>query len=328
MNLKEKVKGMFLGLAIGDALGMPFECKPFEVLEKVKRKSSFSKGRQKSGTWTDDTQLSLAVAKAILEAGSVDMEKIALQHVEAFNDTTSGWGSTTREAVRKISKGTHWSKAGEFEEENRGWGNGIAMKAAPLAAYFALTDKFDDFVKICVDFTAMTHQTSIAVSSCLAHVMAIYECLNNDYVKFDTRDFIKKIVRASEIGRSYFPNTLKDDLTDRLKTLTPLYENPKLLYNDKHLINEYGRGTCYVYNSLPFSYAFFMRSPFQHHAMVDVVYAGGDTDTNGSIVGTLVGALRGDDAFPSYLRDNLDKKEDILNLAENFCDRFLQTKDS
>ena len=174
----------------------------------------------------------------------------------------------------------------------------------------------------------MTHQTSVAVSSCLAHVLAIYECLNNDYVKFDTRVFIKKIVRASEIGRSYFPNTLKDDLTDRLKTLIPLYENPKLLYNDKHIINEYGRGTCYVFNSLPFSYAFFIRSPFQHHAMVDVVYAGGDTDTNGSIVGTLVGALRGEDAFPSYLRDNLDKKEEILNLAENFCDRFLQTKDS
>ncbi len=330
MNLKEKIRGMFLGLAIGDALGMPFESKPYESLEKLKRKSSFTRGRrQKLGTWTDDTQLSIAVAKAILEAGAVDMEKVGKYHVEAYDDTTAGWGSTTREAVKKIKDGTHWSKAGDFDGAiNRGLGNGPVMKAAPLAAYFALTKKFDDFVKICVDFTAMTHQTSVAVSSCLAHVMALSECLENEYHKFDTKAFVKKIVRASEIGRSYYSNTLGDDLTERLKTLIPLYENPKLLYDDKHIINEYGRGTCYVYNSLPFTYAFFMRSPFQYHSLIDVIYSGGDTDTNGSMVGALLGALRGEEVFPSYLREKLDQGDEILALADNFCDKFLQSENS
>jgi ADP-ribosyl-[dinitrogen reductase] hydrolase len=322
--LKDKIRGMFLGVGIGDALGMPFECKSFEDLQKVKKKSSYSKGRQKAGTWTDDMQLTIATATAILEAGCFDMDKIAAHHVMAYDDSISGWGSTTREAVKKISTGTHWSKAGDFEgATNRGLGNGVVMKAAPLAAYFALTNQLDTFVQSCVDFATMTHQTSVAVSSCLAHVMALYECLTKEDCKFDTKEFIKKVSRTSEIGRSYFPNTLTDDLTDRFNTLLNLYENPKLLYDDKHLVEQYGQGSCYVYNSQPFSYAFFIRSPFQCHGMIDVTYAGGDTDTNASIVGSLIGALRGEDVFPSYLKDKLDQKDGIIALADAFYDKFL-----
>ena len=67
-----KFKGCLLGLAIGDALGAPVE---FLSLEKIKEKYG-EKGIEKfdvwdgfkSGSYTDDTQLSLATAKGCIHA--------------------------------------------------------------------------------------------------------------------------------------------------------------------------------------------------------------------------------------------------------------------
>lgn len=324
MDLKSKIRGLFLGVAIGDALGMPFESKPYEMVKKVKKRENYRAGRwKKKGGWTDDTQLTIATAKAILDAGGFNMDAIATQHVLAYQTSVGGWGSTTKEACQRLEAGVPWTESGDFKgNERRGLGNGVPMKIAPLAAYFALCRDLLDFTKNVVDFTAMTHQTSVAVSSGLAHTIAIIECINGTPQNFDTKAFLKKVIRGSEVGRSYYPESFKDDLTERLKSLVPLYENPKLLYDDQHLVNEYGGGSCYVYDSLPFSYAFFIRSPFKIQSMIDAAYAGGDADTNASLVGGLIGALGGDSIFPAHQIDNLDKKDDIIQLADLFYGKF------
>ena len=324
MNLKDKIRGMFLGVAIGDALGMPFESKTYEVVKKVKKRENYRSGRRmKAGSWTDDTQLTITVAKAILEAGSFDMDVIARGHVLAYQKSVAGWGSTTREACKRLESGISWKESGDFQgNERRGLGNGIPMKSAPLAAYYFLTKNIGDFTKNLVDFTAMTHQTSIAVSSCLAHTTALLDCLGTTPETFDTKTFLKKIVRASEVGRSYYAESFKDDLTERLKGLLPLYESPKLLYDDQHLVNEYGGGSCYVYNSLPMSYAFFIRSPFKIQGMIDAAYAGGDSDTNASFVGSLLGALGGEEVFPTHMKEGLNEAQEIIGLADAVYARF------
>lgn len=324
--MRDKIRGMFLGVAIGDALGMAQESKPYEALRSIKKRQFYRSGRRlPKGSWTDDTQLTIAVAQAILDASRIDMDVIASQHVKAYQETVSGWGSTTREAVKKISEGIHWSESGKFDVPNRGLGNGIPMKAAPLAAYFAFTNNLTNLTKILVDFTAMTHQTSVAVSSCFAHVIALYECLSSQPTVFDTKDFLRKVIRQSELGRCFYSDTLGDDLTDRLKTLLPLYDSPNLLYDTEHIVKEYNGGTCYVYNSLPFAYAFFIRSPFSMDGMIEAAFAGGDTDTNASFVGSLIGALCGESVFSDKLKDELRDKEKVIELADMFCDKFGET---
>lgn len=321
-DLKSKVRGMFLGVAIGDAIGQPFESKPYEVVKQVKKIENYRSGRFKKGSWTDDTQLTIAVAKALIDANGFDMNAMANQHVIAYKDTVSGWGSTTREAIQRISAGENWSTSGDFGGAvNRGKGNGVPMKAAPLAAYLALQN-VKDFTKICVDFTAMTHQTSIAVSSCLAHITALVICLNANTANFNTKDFLDKVSNASELGRNYYPATFQDDITDKLRGLQTLYQNPKLLYSDEYLVNEYGGGSCYLYDSLPLSYAFFIRGPFKIQSMVDVAYIGGDSDTNASLVGSLLGALCGESVFPAHLINGLNKKDEIVGLADSLFEKF------
>ena len=72
MISKEKIRGMFLGIAIGDALGMPVETMTLEkIAKKFGRVNRYIRpdghkwyNGQPAGTWTDDTQLSLAIAES------------------------------------------------------------------------------------------------------------------------------------------------------------------------------------------------------------------------------------------------------------------------
>lgn len=324
MITRDKIRGMFLGVAIGDSFGMPLESKKFEDTRKLVRINTYrSSGRGKKGSWTDDTQLTMATALAMLEAGEFSMDNIATHHVKAYKTSTSGWGSTTREAVAKLDKGCHWSMSGNFAgQENRGFGNGIPMKAAPLAAYFALTNDYHDYDTFINDFTSMTHQTSVAVSSCYAHVSALAYCLDETIDSFRSREFIENVVNASAEGRNFYSDTLKDDLTAKLYSLTKLYSIPDLLFDDSYLVSEFGGGSCYVYHSLPFSYAFFLRGPFSIESMYDVAYAGGDADTNASMVASMIGAICGTKAFPKALIEGLEAKTQIIRIADLFYEKF------
>ena len=71
----EKVKGIIYGLAIGDALGAPTE---FMSLDSIKAKYGSQGIRDFSAPalFTDDTQMSIAVAEALIRAGEPDIDSI------------------------------------------------------------------------------------------------------------------------------------------------------------------------------------------------------------------------------------------------------------
>src|SRR3990172_11810807 len=146
MVTREKIRGMFLGIAIGDALGMPVETLTADVIAKRFGRimnylrpegHKWYNGRD-AGTWTDDTQLSLAVAESLIANGKIDMDDLAARHVAALPTAKQfGWGRSTRKSVTRLSQGVHWSESGKSNEPNQGMGNGVAMKVAPIGAWLA-----------------------------------------------------------------------------------------------------------------------------------------------------------------------------------------------
>src|SRR5262245_62812350 len=101
---RDKVLGMFLGVAIGDALGMPAEghsapdiAAQFGRLDRFHPVSGHQwLGDLPKGTTTDDWQLTKAVAEAIIQSGGLDMDAIAAWHVRAFHESVRGWGRPPR----------------------------------------------------------------------------------------------------------------------------------------------------------------------------------------------------------------------------------------
>lgn len=309
---KSKILGTLIGCAIGDALGLPIEGLSANSIEKDygkitdylepslhKRYENLSKG-----SVSDDTDLTLAVLNALMQDG-LNMDCIAEWHIKAFNTSEAGYGYTTRTAIKNLINGLSWKYSGLA-----GCGNGVAMKIAPLAIYSSLKKiNCQDFI---VNFSSMTHTTSIALSSAYAHFHAVKYCFEHNIKNFDTQEFINVIYTNSLLGKDYFLDTFKDDICERLKEID----------TEEDLIVKFGKGDYYVYNSLPFSYAFFLRNYKSIECLYEVVSNGGDTDSNGSIVGTLLGALHGLNVFPDHLVEGLLFKEKIMELGNLFYEKI------
>jgi len=322
---RDKVTGMLLGVGIGDALGMPVETfshqrvkETYGRLEKylVPDGHKWFDGH-KAGTCTDDTQLSAAVAEGLIASGGKpDMDAQVTAHVKAFRESTSGWGSTTREALRRLANGAAWNVAGTREGKITGLGNGCSMKIAP--ASLLLMQNIPHSSDFLANLCSMTHQTSVAVSSGLAQAFALSYCMKSQPADFNPADFVQFALYGSRKGKSYYLETLnEDDLTTRL-ALCDQYKD----YTPERCVAEFQNGRCYVYCSLPFSYMFFLRNPTSVDSLYDVVSAGGDADTNGSMVGALLGALNGVSVFPEHLVEQLSAKDQLVDLANRLCNVF------
>jgi poly(ADP-ribose) glycohydrolase ARH3 len=330
MEMKDKIQGMFLGTFIGDALGFPVEGWSSErIAETYGRIISFVKpdkhkwfGEKEVGTPTDDWQLTKAVAESLIISG-MDMDAIAEAHKAAFNESIVGWGGTTSSAVRNLLNGATWEKSGL----PIGMGNGCAMKIAPVAALVAAKYQSGKVVDFIVKLTCMTHRNVLAVCTTLAQAEAIYYCLTAQ--KFNAIKFANRIIVGSVLGEFLSEDIVTEgmtidfpDTTQRLKLLKDYKK-----YDDQRIIKEF-QGTAYAYNSIPFSLMFFIRNPNSINAMYDVIAAGGDTDTNASMVGSLLGALNGVDIFPMELVNQMSSKyrDEVTDVANRFYNKFFEEK--
>jgi len=119
MSTRDRIRGLFLGTGLGDALGLPvesFDRKRIQQAHGLITNYVSTAGHKwfdgvPSGTYSDDTQLTLAIARAIIDTGRIDLDAIAARHVEAFHQTTRGWGHTTRDSVGNLARGISWREA-------------------------------------------------------------------------------------------------------------------------------------------------------------------------------------------------------------------------
>lgn len=327
---KYQIIGSFLGSAVGDALGMAVEMKtPEYIKERYGRVTNYievegrvkSKGPCKGGEWTDDTQLMLATAEAMIEAKGFDMDAIAEFHKKAYEESTFGWSGSTRSAVKNIAGGTSWNKATEVEYFSSGSGNGVVMKMLPLVAYCIKEKKmFKEVCKMLWNFTSMTHTSTVAQQATYAHYLALKDVFENGKNKFDSATFVNNILQnLKEFSDFAFYAVEKDE--DLLKQYERIKDLPIML-DESNDVDQFrrtiGKGGCYVYESIPLVHAMFLTDPMNFECVINAVNYGGDTDSNASMVGGLHGALVGDGQIPKNLIKNLEDKDRILDVANKF----------
>ncbi|MFB7235408.1 ADP-ribosylglycohydrolase family protein [Streptomyces sp. NPDC056269] len=90
--------------------------------------------------WTDDTAQALVLLRELAGGGgTVDQDRLALGLAAAYaDDTHRGYGASMHDVLRRIGAGEPWREvvAGQFGGQGS-WGNGAAMRVAPLGAWHA-----------------------------------------------------------------------------------------------------------------------------------------------------------------------------------------------
>ncbi|MER5766418.1 ADP-ribosylglycohydrolase family protein [Streptomyces sp. NPDC001985] len=119
------------GLSVGDALGSQFFV-PVN-LPLLKRRELPSGVWQ----WTDDTEMACSVLAVLADHGRVDQDALALSFAH-HHDFDRGYGPAVNRMLRLIREGGDWRElaAGLFNGQGS-WGNGSAMRIAPLGAWYA-----------------------------------------------------------------------------------------------------------------------------------------------------------------------------------------------
>jgi ADP-ribosylglycohydrolase len=123
------------GLSVGDAFGERFFTHP-DLVEKLIAARAIPAPPWR---YTDDTEMALAIVEVLEAAGHVDQDRLAATFARRYvANRHRGYGPTAHEILADIAAGNDWKAAASAPFEGRGsLGNGGAMRAAPLGAYYA-----------------------------------------------------------------------------------------------------------------------------------------------------------------------------------------------
>ena len=273
------------------------------------------------GRWSDDTQMTLSVAKAIQRAeGEIRMGLIAEEHVKAYDETTFGWGGASREGAENLKKYVpfyHSGKRGSL-------GNGVLMKMAPLAMTLEYGErKYDKNSKLelIAEFTRMTHSTIMAVVCSAVHNEMLQTLMkgNAEYWRSEEGQwsFLNKAAdKALEYEAEFGVPVNEGVLSGKLLHLVEKID----FLNDNETLKEVSDGGfCMAPDTLTMVYGLFAADPTMAAAH-RAVRIGGDTDSNASIVASMVALIDDDkEAIPKKLREGVWRKEEIKKAAKEFA---------
>jgi ADP-ribosylglycohydrolase len=126
------------GLSVGDALGEQF----FGPADSARAAVAGRRLPDPPWRWTDDTNMALSVVEVLVEHGGIDSGALAESFARRY-DPGRGYGPSMHRVLRAIGDGEPWASVAGAQFGGLGsFGNGAAMRIAPLGAWF-----FDDLAR-------------------------------------------------------------------------------------------------------------------------------------------------------------------------------------
>jgi len=297
---KDKIRGVLYGVAVGDALGSHFEGWRAKDINRlfgtVSEMQDLESSIWASGEYTDDTELTLATAKAY-KSGKFNVDDAAEAMVKWMQTNAKGIGILTNRALSYISSCRHTPlESGKVATAavgpKKAAGNGSLMRCASTAIVREPHD--EKIVDESVVLSEITHADPRCTASCVAYNIILSAMLRDiplSDVLFDMYLRVGKIDgKTATLVKNVFDGGTPQ-LTHYSTGGYVLYALEKALYE------------------LP--------SESYEDSIIRVVNEGGDVDTNAAIVGGLVGGRLGFNSIPKRWIDGLKGVDAIEMVVDN-----------
>ncbi|GBN11288.1 Poly(ADP-ribose) glycohydrolase ARH3 [Araneus ventricosus] len=330
-GLLSKFRGCMIGSLIGDCLGEPFELRTRASKTVLRNYFSnlLSGGSTKMFPYTDDTSMTLSVARSLVENKKIDPKDLAKRFVdEYFREPNLSYG-THVVVVFYALKETNFEDVflpGKMQFNGSGsYGNGAAMRIAPIALFDH--NKTDESLKRDVEeCSRITHNHPYGYNGAILQCLAIKAALKSDSSKeFDPVDFISQLEKKMETIET------KDDspYCESLKKIKEIYLQDHEDISAEEIAKCLGNDET-AHESVPAAIYSFLRgmkplSDFEcSNPFVRTIYfaisIGGDTDTIAAMAGSIAGAYYGIDGIPTELQERCEFRDEVDNLTYKLYD--------
>jgi len=264
---------------------MPYEGAPARAIPAMLEMEDARLGR---GTYTDDTQMMIALAESLLRCDVVEPEDLA-RAFRAHYDPRRGYGAGTM-GVFEL-----WDRGDSVEEASRrvfgghgSLGNGAAMRVTPVAVRFA-----DDEVVLATQAgrsARVTHAHPVGIDGAVVQAAATAAALND-------QDPLPAAIAAARSPQ------IRERLLD-VRSSTALA----------------GPATSSAAGSVPLAIAAAAVAETFEEAVTRAIRLGGDTDTIGAMAGAIAGARFGAGAIPARWLEALEDGEHGRSYVESLAD--------
>lgn len=322
-KLAKKIYGSLMGVAVGDAMGMPSSLlTPAEIKQQLGWIEGFLPAPEghlthqgmPAGCVTDDTGQTLAVAKAIIaDGGKVVPESIGREILNwaenegALAEESMILGPSSRAALLQLRAGVPPAQAGMFGDTN-----GAAMRISPVGMIHPgdIEGAVADTELCCLP----THGTSVAISGAAAVSCAIAAALG---AAGSLAEIVAAARQGADLGAARGRRVAAPSIARRIHWALDIVADTDEETACQNLYELVGT-TVAITETVPVSIALVVLA--QGDPLKTALLAanlGGDCDTVGAIAGSIAGAYAGIDAFSSDVMEQIEavNKLGLRNIA-------------
>lgn len=281
----ERARISLEGLSVADAFGGFFELRTRQAMVRYVAEKWMPPAPWR---FTDDTNMALSIYEVLRKTGHIDQDMLAASFAAHF-EQTRGYGMGVRALMSRMRKGEEWRSVSPQMFKGGSFGNGGAMRAAPLGAYFAgdNPEKIAEQARLSAE---ITHAHPEGVSGTIAVALAAAKA-------WEFRQTAQRPSRPAFID-AIIPHLPEGEVRSRLIKARDL---PSTL-SIEDVVNAIGNGMrVTAQDSVPIVlWAAGENLDDYETAIWQTASAGGDVDTTGAMVGGIVTLYTGIDSIPAH----------------------------
>jgi poly(ADP-ribose) glycohydrolase ARH3 len=310
-EIESRFKGALLGTFVGDALGRPYEGWGWIIRRSVPNEMITT--RKGVAVYTDDTQMMIGVAESLVACGGFDGADMARRFVGNF-EFMRGYGMGAVRVIRRLAAGEPWDQAGLGLFGSGSYGNGSAMRIAPIGVFYHEDE--EKLREVAQLSSTITHTHPLGKQGAMLQAYAVALALRYGLAgHLDAGEMIRKL-------RDSLPEDA-DLFRDKITTVERLLaEEP----SHDEVTRSLGNGIT-SFESVPTAIYSFLSHPGSFEdAVVYAVSLGGDADTIGAMTGAIAGAHHGYQGIPARWLDKLENgtkgRDYVIQLARDLYEAW------